>query len=61
MTEQTALRLSPELLARIDGFLSRMREQTPGVGFTRADAIRVLLTKALDAEEASTAKGSRRR
>jgi hypothetical protein len=44
-------RLAPELVARIERHARRMEKATPGVTFTRTDAVRALLTAALDAAE----------
>lgn len=47
-TKQTAYRLEIKLINRIDRFArQRMREQR-GIVMTRADAVRYLLTYALD-------------
>jgi hypothetical protein len=43
-----AFRLEPELLARLDAHATRMTEATPGVTYTRADALRTLLIRALN-------------
>jgi hypothetical protein len=45
----TAFRLPPELLARIDAYAERLRQEAPWADATRADAVRALLTAALDA------------
>jgi len=50
-TPLVAFRLSDELQARLDRHVERMSEATPGVLFTRTDAIRSLLTQALDIVE----------
>lgn len=44
---QTALRISKKLLADVDKYAARMRKQEPGACFTRADAMRVLITSGL--------------
>lgn len=44
----TAIRISPPLLARIDAFAVRLQAELPGAMVTRSEAIRILLTKALD-------------
>jgi hypothetical protein len=49
-SQQIGTRVPDELVARIDAYLERMNAENPGLEVTRADAIRVLLTKALDAE-----------
>jgi hypothetical protein len=48
---QVAFRLSDRLLARIDRHAKRMGKEQRGVEFTRADAVRDLLTRALDTIE----------
>jgi len=50
-SQQVAIRLPHELLARIDGYLPKLQKEHAGLGleFGRADAIRALLTQALDA------------
>ena len=59
-TEQVAIRMEEELLARIDAHVGAMGEQMPGATFTRADAIRALILKGLGANEpAKGATGSR--
>lgn len=55
-TQQVAFRLSVDLVKRIDAYVARMKTREPGLEVTRADAVRVLLTKALDAEGGSKAK-----
>ena len=47
-TERTNLRLTPSLTARIDAFAEAMRETT-GLRVARAEAIRLLIERALDA------------
>ena len=46
-TVQLAVRFTPELAERITTYAAQMSKQTPGHEFTMADAIRVLVTKAL--------------
>tara|TARA_R110002072_G_scaffold166502_2_gene319745 strand:- start:1145 stop:1318 length:174 start_codon:yes stop_codon:yes gene_type:complete len=48
---QIAIRVEASLLDRVEAHLKRMREQLPGLKLSRADAIRSLLTQALDASE----------
>jgi hypothetical protein len=61
---QVAFRFEPDLVARIDGHAERLAAQHPGLRFTRADAVRALLTSALDSAErdapATEADASRR-
>ena len=47
-TQQTAFRLPTALLARLDQYGARLRAEHPGMTVTRADVVRMLLTKALD-------------
>jgi len=58
-TKQAAFRLPVSLLARLDAYAEQMGVEQPGMTFTRADALRVLLTRALD-EHARPAPKSRR-
>ena len=44
----TAFRLPPDLLARIDAYAERLRQEAPWADVTRAHAVRALLTLALD-------------
>ncbi len=48
-TIQCAFRLPESLVARVDAYADRLNEDRPGMGASRADAVRVLLTRALDA------------
>jgi hypothetical protein len=43
-------RLPVPLVKRLDKYAARLRKEHPGMHATRADAVRVLLTKALDQE-----------
>jgi hypothetical protein len=45
---QLVVRLPATLVARVDAFAERMRAELPGTRFARAEAVRVLLTRALD-------------
>ena len=45
---QTAFRLPVSLLARLDRYAKRMRDEQKGLNVTRADVVRLLLTRALD-------------
>ncbi len=58
-TVQVNLRLSAELVERIEAFGAGVAETVPGLEVTRTDAIKMLLTRALDAQP--TADGGRRR
>jgi predicted DNA-binding protein len=48
--KQTAFRLPPELLKRLDRF-AKKRGTATGLSLNRTDAVRLLLAKALDEEE----------
>jgi hypothetical protein len=45
---QLVVRLPVALVRRVDRFAERMRSELPGTRFARAEAVRVLLTRALD-------------
>jgi hypothetical protein len=45
---QLVVRLPGSLVERVDDFAERMRVELPGVRFARAEAVRVLLTRALN-------------
>ena len=47
-TQQVAFRLPLSLLARLDQHAERMRGEQKGLSVTRADVVRLLLTRALD-------------
>lgn len=49
---QLVVRLPSSLVARVDRFAQHMRAELPGVRFARAEAVRVLLTRALDGMKA---------
>jgi hypothetical protein len=42
-----AFRLPDDLLAGVDSFVAIKNKETPGLGWTRSDGVRVLLTEAL--------------
>ncbi|MEO8846344.1 MAG: hypothetical protein ABI704_32530 [Kofleriaceae bacterium] len=50
-TTQVAFRLADRLLARVDRHAKRMSKEQRGVVFTRVDAVRDLLVRALDIVE----------
>lgn len=45
---QLVVRLPAALVQRVDQFAEHMRAQLPGTRFARAEAVRVLLTRALN-------------
>ncbi len=47
-TVQCAFRLPASLVERLDAYAETMGADQPGLTFTRADAVRTLLTRALD-------------
>lgn len=49
-TKMTAFRLTPKLLARLDAHAKRLSAAT-GLPATRADVVRLLLERGLDAAE----------
>lgn len=50
-TQQTAFRLPTDLLRRLDNHVKRLQDDSPGMKVTRADAVRMLLTRGLDEAE----------
>jgi len=54
--KQVAFRLDPKLLKRVDSYAKKMSAATPGLEFTRVDAVRFLLTHALNDLENRKAK-----
>jgi hypothetical protein len=57
--KQTGLRIPEELLARVDAFAVRLQKEQPGLSIGRADAMRVLIQKGLEAVAAEK-KASKR-
>ena len=52
-TTQVAFRFTDRLLARLDRHVKRLGKGQRGVTYTRADAVRNLLERALDAVESN--------
>jgi hypothetical protein len=52
-----AFRLPTRLVERLDAHAERLRQAQPGITATRADALRVLLERALDAAEKEARRG----
>jgi hypothetical protein len=48
---QMVVRLPQDLVDRVDAHAERLRSEQPGPKWTRADVVRLLLTRALDAAE----------
>lgn len=59
-TEQVAFRLPKGLIKRLDAYAAHLEKEQSGMTFTRTDVVRVLLTRALDAEEEKSTKRTRR-
>jgi hypothetical protein len=57
-TVQVSFRLPEGLLRRLDAYAARMGAELPGIEFGRADAVKSLLTRALDQVDARP-RGSR--
>ena len=55
-TKQVTFRLDEDLLGRVDAYADQMTRNTPGVQFSRVDAVRFLLTHALDKLEKGPAR-----
>lgn len=49
-TQTLAFRLPDSLVERIDAYIGTVNSSMPGLGFSRAQAVRVLLEKSLNAE-----------
>ena len=58
-TTQVAFRLPDSLLKRLDRHAERMNAENPGLDFSRADALRSLLTRSLDAIEGAGKRGAK--
>jgi hypothetical protein len=54
-TVQVAFRFPEALVERLDAHAKRLEAEQPGLTFTRADVVRVLLTRGLDEAEARSA------
>lgn len=50
-TKQTAFRLPADLIRRLDRLAERFARERPGLAVTRADVVRILLTRAVEEEE----------
>lgn len=55
-TVSVSVRLPVDLLERLDAHHARLAAALPGLGISRADTVRVLLTKALDEAEGGETK-----
>ncbi len=49
-TQTLAFRLPDSLVARLDVYIEKVNASMPGLGFSRAQAVRVLLEKSLLSE-----------
>lgn len=59
-TVQCAFRLPKSLVDRLDAFAETMTADQPGMTFTRADAVRMLLTRALGPEKPAPRRPKKR-
>jgi len=59
-TTLVAFRLENELLKRIDAYAKQLESEKPGLKLARADAVRVLLLRALAEVEESQPPGKKR-
>ncbi len=59
-TTLVAFRLESELLKRIDAYAKQLEDEKPGLKLARADAVRVLLLRALAQVEEPGAPGKKR-
>lgn len=50
-TQQVAFRFTGDLVERLDAFAKQIEAERPGTNITRAEAVRVLLLRALEQEE----------
>ena len=57
-TRMVGFRFSDLLKDRLERYREKLQASTPGLDVTMADTVRVLLTKALDAEGIQPAKGA---
>jgi hypothetical protein len=48
--KQTAFYLTESLIERLDKYAQELRSKQPGVRITRSDIVRLLLSRALEAE-----------
>jgi len=55
-TVQVAFRLDEELVKRLDKYAKQMEREMPGFKVSRADAVRLLLIRALDKIESGRTK-----
>ena len=53
-------RLAPSLVARLDTHAARLSTATPGVTLSRTDALKIIVTSALDAADATKRKAKGR-
>ena len=60
-TQQTAFRLPTSLLDRLDAYAARLRAEQPGIAISRADVVRLLLSRALDELDAQQSRSGLRR
>jgi hypothetical protein len=54
-----SFRFSDEILKRVDKHVERMEKNEPGLKFTRADAVRTLVVRGLEAVEKAEKGGKK--
>lgn len=59
-TTQTAFRLPNDLIERLDRYVDKLNADSPGIELSRADVVRMLLTKGLDAADGGTKKRAKK-
>jgi hypothetical protein len=55
-TKMTGLRIPASLLERVDAYAAMRNEREPGLGMTRAGALRILVERGLSAESEASAR-----
>ena len=60
-TIQIAVRISEEVVADLDDVAKRMRKREPGVHVSRADVVRMFLSRGLEGERALQAEARAQR
>jgi hypothetical protein len=56
---QVFTRLPKEIIERLDAHVERMQRAEPGLEFSRADAVKTLVVRGLDAVEATESQARR--
>lgn len=53
-SQQVAIRMTKSMVKRLDNFAAELAQKTPGIRFSRADAIRVILERWATETQASS-------